>query len=184
MPSQKTLEEPPEGAIIILIGTSQQRQLPTIRSRCQTIRFNPLSNDEVRELLESQSLLEDDMDANEIASLSGGSLVTALHMTDGGVREFRESWLMQLATFDPARENFGKEFGSFVDSAGKEASLRRERTRMVADWAIMFYRELMYTAIDPNREFDDPIIEKAARTAQSRFELNAEKNFSLCGSMC
>ena len=39
----KTLEEPPEKSVIILIGTSQQRQLPTIRSRCQIVRFAPLS---------------------------------------------------------------------------------------------------------------------------------------------
>jgi len=30
----KTLEEPPPQSVIILIGTAEQRQLPTIRSRC------------------------------------------------------------------------------------------------------------------------------------------------------
>ena len=39
----KTLEEPPSGAVVILIGTSEQRQLPTIRSRCQILRLGPLS---------------------------------------------------------------------------------------------------------------------------------------------
>ena len=36
----KTLEEPPPGSVLILVGTSQQRQLPTIRSRCQIISFS------------------------------------------------------------------------------------------------------------------------------------------------
>ena len=31
----KTLEEPPPQSVLILIGTSEQRQLPTIRSRCR-----------------------------------------------------------------------------------------------------------------------------------------------------
>ena len=44
----KTLEEPPPGSVLILIGTSQQRQLPTIRSRCQVIRFRRLSDEIVR----------------------------------------------------------------------------------------------------------------------------------------
>ena len=35
----KTLEEPPPHSVLILIGTSPARQLPTIRSRCQLIRF-------------------------------------------------------------------------------------------------------------------------------------------------
>ena len=35
----KTLEEPPPSALLILIGTSPSRQLPTIRSRSQLMRF-------------------------------------------------------------------------------------------------------------------------------------------------
>ncbi len=38
----KTLEEPPPRSVLILIGTSPAKQLPTIRSRCQLIRFRPL----------------------------------------------------------------------------------------------------------------------------------------------
>src|SRR5256885_12928292 len=39
----KTLEEPPPQSVPILIGTSEQRQLPTIRSRCQIVRFQSLA---------------------------------------------------------------------------------------------------------------------------------------------
>ena len=41
----KTLEEPPPRSVLILIGTSPAKQLPTIRSRCQLIRFQPLGED-------------------------------------------------------------------------------------------------------------------------------------------
>src|SRR5262245_21693826 len=47
----KTLEEPPPGSIILLVGTSAERQLPTIRSRCQVVRFAPLPPDVVTQLL-------------------------------------------------------------------------------------------------------------------------------------
>ena len=47
----KTLEEPPKNAILILIGTSAARQLPTIRSRCQILRFSPLDTVVVESLL-------------------------------------------------------------------------------------------------------------------------------------
>jgi DNA polymerase III subunit delta' len=43
----KTLEEPPTGAVIILVGTTLERQLPTIRSRCQIVRFQPLEEEAV-----------------------------------------------------------------------------------------------------------------------------------------
>lgn len=47
----KTLEEPPGNSILILIGTSATRQLPTIRSRCQIVRFSPLSVEIVERIL-------------------------------------------------------------------------------------------------------------------------------------
>ena len=41
----KTLEEPPKGAIIILLANSLGRVLPTIRSRCRLLGLDPLSNE-------------------------------------------------------------------------------------------------------------------------------------------
>src|SRR3954463_5281833 len=47
----KTLEEPPPSALLILIGTSPSRQLPTIRSRSQIVRFQPLDVETVAKIL-------------------------------------------------------------------------------------------------------------------------------------
>jgi DNA polymerase-3 subunit delta' len=41
----KTLEEPPEGTVIILVTSSEDRLLPTIRSRAQRVAFGPLPAD-------------------------------------------------------------------------------------------------------------------------------------------
>ena len=41
----KTLEEPPKGAIIILLTNSLGRVLPTIRSRCRLLALEPVSNE-------------------------------------------------------------------------------------------------------------------------------------------
>jgi len=43
----KTLEEPPEDTVLILITSAVNYILPTIRSRCQKIRFQRLSTDVV-----------------------------------------------------------------------------------------------------------------------------------------
>lgn len=40
----KTLEEPAPGSVIILITSSEDRLLPTVRSRCQRIAFTPLDD--------------------------------------------------------------------------------------------------------------------------------------------
>ena len=47
----KTLEEPPPGSLLLLIGTSADLQLRTIVSRCQVVRFAPLPEPLVAELL-------------------------------------------------------------------------------------------------------------------------------------
>jgi DNA polymerase-3 subunit delta' len=42
------LEEPPEYATIILVVSNESKMLATIRSRCISIKFNKLSNDEIK----------------------------------------------------------------------------------------------------------------------------------------
>ncbi len=46
----KTLEEPPEYAVIILIVSNENKMLPTIKSRCVSIKFDVLSKLEIQEL--------------------------------------------------------------------------------------------------------------------------------------
>lgn len=47
----KTLEEPPATSYIFLITSRPDSLLPTIRSRCQTLRFAPVSTDEIEQYL-------------------------------------------------------------------------------------------------------------------------------------
>ncbi|MCL2745842.1 MAG: DNA polymerase III subunit delta' [Coriobacteriia bacterium] len=47
----KTLEEPTDSTIFILLSHSQEAVLPTIRSRCQIYRFRPLNPEQAREAL-------------------------------------------------------------------------------------------------------------------------------------
>ncbi len=46
----KTLEEPPEYAVIILIVSNESKMLATIKSRCVSVKFDILSNNEIKEL--------------------------------------------------------------------------------------------------------------------------------------
>ena len=47
----KSLEEPPAGTIFLLISHAPDRLLPTIRSRCRIVRFEPLSPDQMRQAI-------------------------------------------------------------------------------------------------------------------------------------
>jgi DNA polymerase-3 subunit delta' len=68
----KTLEEPPLHTVIILLANNARFILPTILSRCQPIRFNPLPISLVSKwLMEAKGF--DETEAHLLASLSDGS---------------------------------------------------------------------------------------------------------------
>ena len=136
----KTLEEPPPNSILIIIGTSEQKQLPTIRSRCQIIRFRSLTNHEIAEILQTFAPDELPQDADSIAKLSSGSLDVLRELRQEGLLEFKAAFLKKLATLEPMNGDFGREMEGFVNQAGKEAAKRRDRIRQLADYAIEFYR--------------------------------------------
>ena len=52
----KTLEEPPEYAVIILVLANENNMLNTIKSRCTKIMFNPLSKEEIIHYFNSNGL--------------------------------------------------------------------------------------------------------------------------------
>ena len=59
----KTLEEPPDKSLIILVTSSEESLLETIRSRCFRIKFSPLSKVETLKVINSLNESEDRMPA-------------------------------------------------------------------------------------------------------------------------
>lgn len=78
----KVLEEPPSGVTFILATTDPQKLLPTIRSRCQWLRFRPLqSRDIARQLdyvLSQEGVTADDGVTEMIAKSAHGGMRDAL----------------------------------------------------------------------------------------------------------
>jgi DNA polymerase-3 subunit delta' len=136
----KTLEEPPPSALLILIGTSPSRQLPTIRSRSQIVRFAPLSQQEVADILIDSGAMTDRKLATRAAELSDGSVERALRMAEPALSDFRQLLLRELTSPPLESARLGRSVQAFVDEAGKEASQRRDRLRIVIDFAIEYFR--------------------------------------------
>jgi DNA polymerase-3 subunit delta' len=72
----KSLEEPPSGLTWILVTTQRARILPTIASRCQSVRFHPLDQASLRSVLE-RKLQVDAVRARDLAVLGNGSVKLA-----------------------------------------------------------------------------------------------------------
>jgi DNA polymerase-3 subunit delta' len=139
----KTLEEPPPQSLLILIGTSPARQLPTIRSRCQLIRFRPLTPEVVADLLLAQQVVETADEARRLAEHSEGSLDRAVELADPPLWAFRTEWYERLSepTWDSVR--LAAAVLAFVDEAGRDAAPRRARLRQIIGLAADFYRHLL-----------------------------------------
>src|SRR3954453_18276679 len=142
----KTLEEPPPSALLILIGTSPSRQLPTIRSRSQVVRFRQLDADTVANILLDTGAITDRSLAVRAAELSEGSVDRAVHFADPALWEFRDQIFAELASRRPSNVRLARAVQAFVDEAGKEAARKRDRLRIVIGFVIDRYRETLMTA--------------------------------------
>lgn len=67
----KVLEEPPAGAVLVLVASSPDAVLATVRSRCRAIAFPPLPLAEVADMLVAEGA--DPAPARAAAALSGGN---------------------------------------------------------------------------------------------------------------
>jgi len=133
----KTLEEPPAGAMVVLVTTALDRLLPTIVSRCQTLRFGSIPQAEIRDFLTARDGIERKR-ASLAAALSNGSLGRALQFEERPefFEEIRPRWLRQIAEVTQ------------TDTAGlfalaRELAKDRERLADFFDFTLLFLRDAM-----------------------------------------
>jgi DNA polymerase-3 subunit delta' len=69
----KTLEEPPERTLLVLVSSVADRLLGTIRSRCQVIHFAPVPEEDLAKYAREKLMLGGD-DATAAALLAEGSI--------------------------------------------------------------------------------------------------------------
>jgi DNA polymerase-3 subunit delta' len=129
----KTLEEPPPGAILILIGTNRSRQLPTILSRTQIVRFEPLQADVIAQLLIDEGIVSDERQARELADQSGGSLQRAVDVLTMNLEDYRPQLLRQFTGTGIDTMRLVSVVNDFVADAGTEAEAKRQRLRASFD---------------------------------------------------
>jgi len=131
----KTLEEPPGNALIILLTENADLLLPTIRSRCQLIRFSPLSPENIRRLLEKNGLATDL--AELLALQSEGSMQRAGELDNETLAARREKLIEYLAALNLDR------ISTVFDTAEALAG-NRDETLSSLDLLLSFARDAVY----------------------------------------
>jgi len=80
----KLIEEPPPRALLFLVSHNPGRLLPTIRSRCARLAFEPIADGDVARILASRRPEADPEALAAAIRLAGGSAGRALALLDGG----------------------------------------------------------------------------------------------------
>jgi len=93
----KLLEEPPDTMHLILTAAKVNSMLPTILSRCQEIRFGPLTDNELERTLVEKIKVQPER-ARLLARMSQGNFTRALEWMDESFGQSREAAISFLRT--------------------------------------------------------------------------------------
>ena len=96
-PLLKTLEEPPSASTFVLVSSRPDLLLPTIRSRCQRVRFGPLGPADIALILRRDHGFSE-RDAHAVAASAEGSVARALEEDTDAYGEAREAAVSMLGT--------------------------------------------------------------------------------------
>ncbi len=155
----KTLEEPPKNTILILTSSNRSRLLPTVVSRCQTIRFSPVPEQEIISWLEKEMNIPKDK-ARIISSYAEGS------------KERAEQFLTLIDT----RKSFLKNWLEIKNlKAGKNFELAQnpgftKNVETYLEFLINWYRDLLRVKLGKEPVFN-PDFEKEIKSHASRKSL-------------
>jgi DNA polymerase III subunit delta' len=128
----KNLEEPPAGVIFILMTPYPDTLRETIRSRCWLINFQPLDDDDIKNILVNNFKI-DRKTAEDVAHFSSGSVTKALDLIENDFEDLKEK------TISIMRYSFGGKFHSALNEIGpylseKDSGSMKLLIRLIITW--------------------------------------------------
>ncbi len=157
----KVLEEPPDRTILILTATQTSDLLPTIVSRCQQIRFNPIAKKSIEMLLVEEHGVRPG-DAEIISIMANGSLSKALSMITSMPRinwVRRRNWLInEVAAI------YHKPIAlrmAFAEKLLKEKALLFDSLEVMKSW----FRDLIVCRYHPDKMINQDLKDKIQKAS-------------------
>ena len=167
----KTLEEPRGRGVLILVAAIESAILPTVRSRCQIVRCDPLPADVVRDLLVARGVPA--ARAEVLAAQGRGSLARALAGDDEDHTRLRALVLGAAAELPRQTAADLSALAQEMSKAGPESGLG-----VLLSW----YRDLLGRILDATTPLENPDVrEQLARLAPAR---DASRTLRQLGLVC
>jgi DNA polymerase-3 subunit delta' len=164
----KTLEEPPDRAVLILIASNLDALLPTIRSRCQMIRFAPLQTADVEEMLIAQGLVQSEADARFASALSEGSLSTARQLLEPELRSLRTLLCSQLSQLSFSASAISKQLLEGLAAISTDTAEQRRNAKWLIRFTVEFFRESLRLLSEAPDQTAASSTESSVSTSEAR----------------
>lgn len=159
----KVLEEPPEQTVLILTVGHTSDLLPTIVSRCQHIRFNPISRNIIKDMLIQKQGRHPD-EAALIASMANGSFSKAMSMIKAkkgpGLLDLRNWLIGQVDALASAPLGFRM---AFAAELAKSKDTLAESLEMITS----YFRDLVVYKYYPEKIINQDLMDQIQNTAQT-----------------
>jgi DNA polymerase-3 subunit delta' len=136
----KSIEEPGASTLWVLTTARLARVPATVRSRCQRVRFRPLPESLVRDVLQKADVEE--KESRMLAALAAGSLARALAMRDADpdMKSQRDTALQMLT---PALDRNPAQLVQAIQKATAYGKAGRERLRMSLEFHQLWLRDAL-----------------------------------------
>ncbi len=168
----KTLEEPPGNALMILLATTADNVLPTIRSRCQQLLFSGIPTEEIETYLRGQGT--DAETAQVAASLADGSISRALALCSEEIMASRGDIIHAACNLD--RQEMLPLF-----TLGEMFDKEREKATQAIELLTSFWRDMLLLRSGSGRVVNRDMLPLLQREAAKRSESTIIGNIEQLG---
>ena len=155
----KTLEEPPQRTVFLLVTEAPEQLLETIRSRTQALTLHPIDTADIQQALEQRRGIDTDT-ARSIARVAGGSWLKAIETLDTS-NENRQFFDLFTLFMRLAYARNVKELKKWTDTAADFG--REKQKRLLAYFMRMVRESFMYNFRQPDLCYMTPEEEQFAR---------------------
>jgi len=139
----KLIEEPPQKTVFILITENEEDLIQTIRSRCQVLHFNGLSEQVITEALISRENVEPKL-ATKIAHQAQGNFNKALNLLKDDNEEFPfEQWFVDWVRAAFQAKKNAAVIADLIQWSDQIAALGRETQKKFLQYCIDVFRQAL-----------------------------------------
>jgi len=138
----KTLEEPPQDSVLILIASNGGALLPTLRSRCLRVTFGPLARDLISGFLVSRKGLRAET-AELLAAMSPGSLGAVVSIDTQELLDRRREWVQLISGLRAG------DYRAAIDAAEALAGNKEDSLKFL-EWVESWFRDLLAYSVTRN----------------------------------